>query len=515
LRLAAEVAAQPLLHRAAEALLRASEGGRRQRVAHGFAQHVLAVAIAVLDVRWERHRELDELMVQERLSAFDGARHRDAVHAREQQLGEPLPELEVGHALEEVGVLAVGSTLVPNTFHRPQRVGVLASQHALLERPTEAQGAAPVRDAAVAGVVERLAVADRPARASGRMGGDGADRRPHCTRDEALERHHDAPMVDVAFVAVEELVRSLADLDHDRAGLPGQPRDEVLRYRRPIRQRLVLVVDELGHELAHRRLVDEDLVMVGAEVPGDGPCVTELVVARVPARRRRVGAHRNVGELGHQRDVRRGVQSSRQEDPEGDVGHHAPADRLPQTDPHLGDHLGLAHLGDLVADGWRGHRVPPRAALDLPLRRHRQQLSGAELRDAGEHRARRRREAEGQVIGERLLVELPGRSGVLEDRLDLGAEEHAVWQDAVVQRLDAEPVADEQQRPPARVPDREGEHPLEALHAGRALLLVEVDDRLGVGSRAKAMSALLQLGAQRGVVVDLAVVGNPDRVVLV
>ena len=120
------------------------------------------------------------------------------------------------------------------------------------------------------------------------------------------------------------------------------------------------MVHELGHELAHRLLVDEDLVVVGAEVARHEARVGELVVARVPARRRRVRAHRHVGELGHERDVGRGVQAAREEDAERHVGHHAPADRLAQPVAHLGDHLGLAHGGDLVetaADGIGSHHV--------------------------------------------------------------------------------------------------------------------------------------------------------------
>ncbi len=65
------------------------------------------------------------------------------------------------------------------------------------------------------------------------------------------------------------------------------------------------------------------------------------------------------------------------------------------------------------------------------------------------------------------------------------------------------------------VPDGEGEHAVQARHAGRALLLVEVDDRLGVGARAVRVALGLELGAQRLVVVDLAVVGDPDGAVLV
>ena len=70
---------------------------------------------------------------------------------------------------------------------------------------------------------------------------------------------------------------------------------------------------------------------------------------------------------------------------------------------------------------------------------------------------------------------------MLEQRLDLGAEEEAAVGLRVVERLDPEPVAREEELALARVPDREGEHALQPLDAADSLLLVEMDDRLGVG----------------------------------
>jgi hypothetical protein len=85
----------------------------------------------------------------------------------------------------------------------------------------------------------------------------------------------------------------------------------------------------------------------------------------------------------------------------------------------------------------------------------------------------------------------------------------------VVERLLAEAVAREVQFAAPRVPDRVVEHPVEPLDAPRPLLLVEVDDRLGVGVRAVDVALGLELGAQVGVVVDLAAEGEPDGAVLV
>ena len=50
----------------------------------------------------------------------------------------------------------------------------------------------------------------------------------------------------------------------------------------------------------------------------------------------------------------------------------------------------------------------------------------------------------------------------------------------VVERLDAQPVAGDKELLAARVPDGEGEHAAEVLHAVVAVFLVEVDDGFGV-----------------------------------
>src|SRR5207253_1607773 len=53
------------------------------------------------------------------------------------------------------------------------------------------------------------------------------------------------------------------------------------------------------------------------------------------------------------------------------------------------------------------------------------------------------------------------------------------------------------------------------LHAGIALLLVEVQDRLGIAAGLVPMPLRLEPGTKRGVVVDLPVVSDPHLAVLV
>ena len=68
---------------------------------------------------------------------------------------------------------------------------------------------------------------------------------------------------------------------------------------------------------------------------------------------------------------------------------------------------------------------------------------------------------------------------------------------------------------PGRVPDRNGEHPVEVLHTGRPEILVEVDDDFAIRSRAKDMPPGFQLSSKLQKVVDLAVEHHPDGTIFV
>ena len=104
-----------------------------------------------------------------------------------------------------------------------------------------------------------------------------------------------------------------------------------------------------------------------------------------------------------------------------------------------------------------------------------------------------------------------------EDGFQLGSEnQRPVGELRVVERLDPDPVAHQEKRFRPLVPQREGEHPPEPFDEGRrAPFLVGVDDRLGIGPGRENMAAVPQLVPDFGEVVGLAVVGDPDRAVLI
>ena len=80
---------------------------------------------------------------------------------------------------------------------------------------------------------------------------------------------------------------------------------------------------------------------------------------------------------------------------------------------------------------------------------------------------------------------------------------------------DAEPVARQEELPRRTVPDREGELAVEPVEAALAPLLVGVNDDLGIGAGGEAVPESAKLLGELRVVVDLAVLHDPQPAVLV
>ena len=83
----------------------------------------------------------------------------------------------------------------------------------------------------------------------------------------------------------------------------------------------------------------------------------------------------------------------------------------------------------------------------------------------------------------------------------------------IEKRLDAEAVAGGEESAALNVEDREAPHAVEALEAGLAPLGIACEQHLGVGLGMKSMTAALQLASKVAVVVDLAVIDDPQSAV--
>ena len=84
-----------------------------------------------------------------------------------------------------------------------------------------------------------------------------------------------------------------------------------------------------------------------------------------------------------------------------------------------------------------------------------------------------------------------------------------------MERLDAGPIAHQEQLPLRHVPDREGEDSAQPQHAVVTPLFIGTYDDLSVTVRSETPSALLQLTTQFPEVVNLAVEDDPHAAVVV
>src|SRR5215467_122211 len=168
--------------------------------------------------------------------------------------------------------------------------------------------------------------------------------------------------------------------------------------------------------------------------------------------------------------------------------------------------LGIAATGE--------GEIPVAPDADAPRFRH-QEMRRRQLPDRLIDGLWRRHVLKRQIRVQRVRTPFLRNLRILEQRLDLGAEDDARRQQRVEQGFDAEAIANQQQTAARRVPQREREHSAEARHRQLAPLLVGVDDDFSVGVRAKTMTTGLEFDSQLGKVIDLAVEDRPNRLVFV
>ena len=353
---------------------------------------------------------------------------------------------------------------------------------------------------------ELLPDAPRGERAGGRAN-EGAQRRRHHAFVARAGRHLQDRRP-VAVVAGERLVAPLPR-EHHLHPLGRQPRHEVERDARRVGDGFVLV----PHERRERReeLVggDGDLVVVRPVPLGDQARVAQLVGLAL-GERDREGLDLIVDELAHRGRDRRRVDSAGEEHAERHVGHEAHAHRLAEALLVVGHEVALGSpVGALAGE----RQVPILAERNLPV------APGERVaRGQAPHASEERLVARGRVVGEEVRERPPVERGLhrpdLDERLDLAREvERPVVGVDVVQRLDAEAVAEQYELPRAPVPNGHGEHPSQPLRGALAVALEQVQHGLRVAMRGVPHA----LGRERPhllrVVVDLAVVDELQRAV--
>jgi hypothetical protein len=264
------------------------------------------------------------------------------------------------------------------------------------------------------------------------------------------------------------------------------------------------IAEEREVEAAPR--VERDLDVVGPEAARHLRREAPLVVLRVLV-------HEAVGlrvrrDAAHVGDDARRVHASREERAHGDVGVQVDADGVGEG--RVECVLERAALVAGVGCALQHVGCAPVGARPGSTFGEGQHVTRLEGEHALEHRERSRHVVEAQVTGQGVRVDPAGHDRAREQRVELRREGEALGTVRPVQRLLAEAVAPEVDLAGARVEDREGEHAPELVHAVDSLLLVQVQDDLGVAGRDEAVPARRQLLAQTVVAVELAVADEGD-----
>ena len=295
----------------------------------------------------------------------------------------------------------------------------------------------------------------------------------------------DARLVHGADGAGEEGAEPLPPHPADDVASP-QPAGDLGGERRLVERRALEDVEREGEG-------GDRVVRV---VPIDRPGPFRAAGPRSPRRR---GPPR--GPAGEDEEEAR-VEAGREEDGDRHVRHQVVADRLGE--------------GGLDAEPGRrrrravGDRLPcpiAPASPPAPAGRDRQRAAGGEGADGAADRRRLRHRAPEEEAGEAGGVDLPRYRAARLERPDLGGEAEDAPLVGVVERLDPERVAGEEERPLPLVPEGEGEHAAEAREHRRAVSRVEGEEDLGVALRPPRVAG--ELVAQGAEVVDLAVQDDP------
>jgi hypothetical protein len=232
---------------------------------------------------------------------------------------------------------------------------------------------------------------------------------------------------------------------------------------------------------------------------------------RVAAQQRRLFENREAGKRmslpGRDRDHRRRVEAAAEERADRHVGHHPQRDALLEQIREAIDVV----LGRQVGVG-RGERL-----VEVPVT-VRRGLAAVGPHDvvAGRKRfdARHERRMAMHVRTPIAPVELARTGGMGQERFHLRRKQQLASGLAVVERLDAETVAREEQAPRVRIPERDREHAEQARERLDTPFFIQMDDDLAVRFGAEGVLAP-QRAPQILVVVDLAVDGHDDGPVFV
>ncbi len=513
-----QVVTEPFAERSSEARLGTRDRRRGHQAAGGISQDRLGGVPAELPIGAVAGRGLRQLEIDQRHSRLEAERHAHLVGVEEVVVGEIDLEVAIEEAVEtgEGAPLHVAPACVQRrragelgaqggTQHRGHvggRGGRRIGEKTFVPRPIDFGQESPGPAQEGAGTVFARA---RQAAAGG--GGQAAGGLWHGV-EQARRLHRP-----VARIAGEELVGPLARKQHRGAALARQPADQIAGDGGRIGDRLVEMIDQTGPELRHL-WSDLDLPEPDSEGQSGGSRVRRVVVEAVDhvvlgGIGDGVTVEVAVALTGGQGGDQGAVEPAAEKGPHRHVGDQLARDRCFEELSQLGDGVGARAARRAVSEA----RVSPQldgAGGGAPA----QDGAGQEPRDPGQGGARVAGVAEGQVLPQDVEVRLAPQPGIGTQGLDLaGEEQDAARRLGVIERLDAEGIANQPQRPLAPIPDGEGEHAVQALDEALAFIEPPEEQDLAVAGGTEDGAPSFERFAQLAEVVDLAVVAQHEPAV--
>ena len=309
----------------------------------------------------------------------------------------------------------------------------------------------------------------------------------------------------ISLVPAEHLVAAVTgERDGD---MPARHlRDEIRGDLGGVGERLVVHRRQERDDVTRLIGAEIEFVVLGAEVPGNCLGVLRLVEARL-VEPDGEGQHRTVALLLHESHDGSRVDTTRQQCPERHVRHHFLTDRRAEPALHRRHNLRIGAMQGVTLT--RRHRIG-----QLPVRFNGDRAGGIDRRDvAGKKLADATIDGEGRgnvvvpgIEGQRVAIDVCPGVGVRPKCLQFAAEQEGLPDPPVVEGLFSEAITDEMEQACLAVPEGKGELAGHALHRGHDAPGDEGrKHHLGVGVTAKGLAQRLEVPAQLGEVVDLAV----------
>src|SRR5918993_5556619 len=250
--------------------------------------------------------------------------------------------------------------------------------------------------------------------------------------------------------------------------------------------------------------------MIRTNGPGDEPGILKLVgLSLGKTDRKRFQSLRH--HRSHQRRKAAGIQTTGKKKTQWHITHEmAPHSRLqscPQLIGLLGERCSVVHA--------ELRRMPIAAYRRALLRRPLQEVPGQQFQDAAIKCFGSSHVTICQKLWHDGLVERRAWDAGSHDALDLRRKEQLVIVGGVIQRLDPEPIASDQQPALAAIPDSKCEHTLQPVEARGSVGFVQMKNRLGIAPGPVTMARSFHFTTEHGVVVDFTVENDPQTVVFV